>query len=183
MNVSDRTEPTTPAAPAARGAPMPVSGSVPRVRNIHLADAAATDRLAVAVAALARPGDAILLMGDLGTGKTSFARRFIAARAGRALDVPSPTFTLVQAYALPGGAVWHFDLYRLERPGDAIELGIDEAFAEGISLVEWPDRLGGLVPADRLEIALTYGDRPDERHATLTGHGRWAALVARLPHA
>lgn len=183
MNVFHRTDSTTPAALAARGAPMPVNGPTPRIRNIHLADAVATDRLAAAVAALARPGDGILLMGDLGTGKTFFARRFIAARAGRAVDVPSPTFTLVQAYALPGGTVWHFDLYRLERPGDAVELGIDEAFAEGISLVEWPDRLGGRVPADRLEIAFTYGDRPDERHATLAGYGRWSALVACLLHA
>ena len=162
---------------------MATSGQAPRIRKFHLADAAATDRLAAAVAALARPGDVILLKGDLGTGKTRFARGFIAARAGRALDVPSPTFTLVQTYALPGGAVWHFDLYRLERPQDAAELDIDEAFAEGISLVEWPDRLGAAVPADRLEIAFDYGDTPEERRVSLSGFGRWADLASRVSHA
>jgi tRNA threonylcarbamoyladenosine biosynthesis protein TsaE len=183
MTVSDRIDSIAPSAPAARGAPMAVSGHAPRDREIHLADAAATDRLAASVAALARPGDAILLMGDLGTGKTRFARGFIAARAGRALDVPSPTFTLVQTYDLAGGAVWHFDLYRLERAQDAAELGFDEAFAEGISLVEWPDRLAGQVPADRLEIVLAYGMAPEERRATLTGFGRWVGLLPRLCHA
>lgn len=162
---------------------MAISGHAPRIQELRLANAAATDRLAAAVAALARPGDVILLKGDLGTGKTHFARGFIAARAGRALDVPSPTFTLVQTYELPGGAVWHFDLYRLERPRDAAELGIDEAFADGISLVEWPDRLGAEIPADRLEIALSYGDAPEERQATLSGFGRWAEIVPRVSHA
>jgi tRNA threonylcarbamoyladenosine biosynthesis protein TsaE len=162
---------------------MATSGHAPRIQELRLADAAATDRLAVAVAALARPGDVILLRGDLGTGKTRFARGFIAARAGRALDVPSPTFTLVQTYELPGGAIWHFDLYRLERPRDASELGIDEAFADGISLVEWPDRLGGEVPADRLEITITYGAAPEERLVTLSGFGRWTDLALRVSHA
>lgn len=162
---------------------MATSGHAPRRHELCLADSAATDRLAAAVAALARPGDVILLKGDLGTGKTRFARGFIAARAGHALDVPSPTFTLVQTYELPGGAVWHFDLYRLERPQDAAELGLDEAFADGISLVEWPDRLGGAIPADRLEIALAYGDAPEERRVTLSGFGRWADLVPRISHA
>lgn len=162
---------------------MATSGHAPRIQELRLADAAATDRLAAAVAALARPGDVILLRGDLGTGKTHFARGFIAARAGRALDVPSPTFTLVQTYDLPGGAVWHFDLYRLERPRDVSELDIDEAFADGISLVEWPDRLGAEVPADRLEIALAYGGAPEERRVTLSGFGRWADLVPRVSRA
>jgi tRNA threonylcarbamoyladenosine biosynthesis protein TsaE len=178
-----RLDSITPSAPATRGAPMATSGYAPQRHELRLSHAAATDRLAAAVAALARPGDVILLKGDLGTGKTRFARGFIAARAGRALDVPSPTFTLVQTYELPGGAVWHFDLYRLERPQDAAELGIDEAFTEGISLVEWPDRLGEAAPADRLEIALVYGDAPEERCATLSGFGRWADLVPRISHA
>ena len=162
---------------------MATSGHTPRIREFRPADPAATDRLAAAVAALARPGDVILLKGDLGTGKTHFSRGFIMARAGRVFDVPSPTFTLVQTYELPGGAVWHFDLYRLERPQDAAELGIDDAFADGISLVEWPDRLAGALPADRLEITLTYGDTPDERRVTLSGFGRWADLVSRVSHA
>lgn len=162
---------------------MATGGFAPRIRDLDLPDEAATGRLAAAVAALARPGDVILLLGDLGTGKTSFARAFIAARAGRATDVPSPTFTLVQTYDLPSGTIWHFDLYRLERPDDVRELGIDEAFADGISLVEWPDRLGETLPADRLEIALAYGDRAQERRAVLTGFGNWGERVAQVNHA
>src|SRR5271170_7579662 len=113
-----------------------------------LPDAAATAALAARLATLARPRDVVALRGTLGSGKTSFARGFIAARAGRALEVPSPTFTLVQTYDLPAGTIWHFDLYRLVRPDDAIELGIDEAFASGINLIEWPERLGDLLPAE-----------------------------------
>src|SRR4051812_29949378 len=104
-----------------------------------LPDEAATAALAGRLAPLAARGDVVALTGALGAGKTSFARGFIAARAGRPIEVPSPTFTLVQTYDLPSGPIWHFDLYRLERPDDAIELGIDEAFADGISLIEWPE--------------------------------------------
>ena len=93
-------------------------------RRIALADEAATARLAARLAALARPGDVLALSGGLGAGKTVFARAFLRARAGdRALEVPSPTFTLVQAYDLPGGAVWHLDLYRLSDPSEVWEIG------------------------------------------------------------
>lgn len=162
---------------------MPISGHAPRIQEFRLNGEAATDRLAAAVAAMVQPRDVILLKGDLGTGKTRFARGFIAARAGRALDVPSPTFTLVQTYELSGGTVWHFDLYRLDRPQDAAELGIEEAFADGISLVEWPDRLHGDVPGDRLEITFDYGDAPDQRRVSLAGFGRWTDLMSRVSHA
>ncbi len=162
---------------------MPISGHAPRIQELRLNGEAATDRLAAAVAAMAQPCDVILLKGDLGTGKTRFARGFIAARAGHALDVPSPTFTLVQTYELSGGTVWHFDLYRLDRPQDAAELGIEEAFADGISLVEWPDRLRGDVPGDRLEITFDYGDAPDQRRVSLAGFGRWTDLMSRVFHA
>src|SRR6266700_1981101 len=112
---------------------------------IDLPDEAATAALAARIASLARPGDVIALKGELGAGKTSFARAFIRARNGREA-VPSPTFTLVQTYELPGGAVWHFDLYRLHSPEEAWELGIEEAFHAGIALIEWPERLGSLLP-------------------------------------
>jgi tRNA threonylcarbamoyladenosine biosynthesis protein TsaE len=124
--------------------------------EIALPDAAATAALAARVAPLAARGDVVALSGTLGAGKTTFARGFIAARAGRPIEVPSPTFTLVQTYDLASGAIWHFDLYRLERADDAIELGIDEAFADAISLIEWPERLGDLLPARRLDITLAF---------------------------
>jgi tRNA threonylcarbamoyladenosine biosynthesis protein TsaE len=149
-------------------------------RHFALPDPAATASLAAAVARLARPGDVIALHGDLGAGKTLFARAFI----GEA-EVPSPTFTLVQAYEPPegetaGGRIWHFDLYRLQGPEEAIELGIEDAFAEGISLIEWPDRLGALLPAERLDVALDFAAAPEARVARLTGHGRWAALLDKI---
>ena len=100
----------------------------------------ATGSLAASLAVLARPGDVIGLSGDLGTGKTSFARAFIAARAALCgapeEEVPSPTFTLVQTYEMAGETIWHFDLYRLDRAEDAYELGIEEAFADGLCLIE-----------------------------------------------
>src|SRR5690242_6068039 len=125
---------------------------------LNLLDPAATERLAAIIAGQVRPGDAILLSGDLGAGKTHFARAFINALTSAPEEVPSPTFTLVQTYdaAVHGAPVeiWHFDLYRLKSPDETLELGIEEAFAEGIALVEWPDRLGSLKPREHLELRL-----------------------------
>jgi tRNA threonylcarbamoyl adenosine modification protein YjeE len=144
-------------------------------KRLRLPDAAATAALARRVAGLAKPGDVIALKGELGSGKTFFARAFIGED-----DVPSPTFTLVQIYDRPEGRIWHFDLYRLEAPDQAIELGIEEAFADGICLIEWPERLGRLIPHDRLEIALGFATEPEAREATITGTGRWAPLVEAI---
>jgi tRNA threonylcarbamoyladenosine biosynthesis protein TsaE len=126
----------------------------------------------------ARRGDTIALSGPRGAGKTSFARGFIRARAalqgaGAVGEVPSPTFTLVQIYDLPGGAVWHVDLYRLTDPAEVFELGLDDAFADAITLIEWPERAGDLLPADRLDLTLSFGDGPDGRRARLDGRGHW----------
>ena len=135
---------------------------------IFLPDDEATRRLAEQVAARARPRDAILLEGPLGAGKTTFARAFLRALAGDpALEVPSPTFTLVQTYDTPLGPVHHFDLWRLDGPAGLTELGWDDA-REGIVLVEWPDRLGPLLPADALILTLTL-PAGEGREATLAG--------------
>jgi tRNA threonylcarbamoyladenosine biosynthesis protein TsaE len=149
-------------------------------RTVELPDLAATVELASRVAELARPGDVIALAGPLGAGKTVFARAFVAALAGEPVEVPSPTFTLVQTYQLPGATIWHFDLYRLNRTEDAYELGIEEALADGISLIEWPDRLATLLPRERLDVTLAETSTWDGRRAALTGRGRWAALLGRL---
>ena len=133
----------------------------------ELPDEAATATFAARIAALARAGDVIALKGELGAGKTSFARAFIRARGGRDEDVPSPTFTLAQAYDFPDATVWHFDCFRLREPEEAWELGIEDAFRDGISLIEWPERLGSLLPARRLEITLLPGAAPEARRAAV----------------
>ncbi len=143
-------------------------------RRLTLPDEAATAALARRIAGFARPGDVIALMGDLGSGKTFFARAFIGED-----EVPSPTFTLVQIYDRPIGRIWHFDLYRLNQAREAIELDIEDAFAEGISLIEWPERLGPLLPAERLDVALDFLAEPQARSLALTGRGRWAGLLDR----
>ncbi len=146
---------------------------------ISLPDEAATVALATQIAAIAEAGDVIALEGDLGAGKTVFARAFIHARGGGE-EVPSPTFTLVQIYPLAAVEVWHFDLYRLQSPDEAWELGIEDAFAGGISLIEWPDRLGHLLPQDRLEIAFDFAERPGTRRARLIASPAWRARLALL---
>lgn len=113
--------------------------------------------LAARLAGLLRAGDVVTLKGDLGAGKTALSRHIIRALAGFEEEVPSPTFTLVQVYDLPDFTLWHFDLYRLaEEERDILELGWEDARRDGVALVEWPDRLGGLLPPDRLEINIRF---------------------------
>ena len=144
-------------------------------RTIELPDLAATEALAATVAAQARAGDAILLEGALGAGKTAFARAFLRAATGDpALEVPSPTFTLLQSYAAPIGLMHHFDLWRLDGPGGLAELGWEDA-RDGIVLLEWPDRLGPLRPPEALTIALRWTG-PASRQAVLSG---WPGRLGR----
>lgn len=123
----------------------------------------ATEALGATLAARLKPGDVVGLKGDLGAGKTTLARAIIrAAAADPGLIVPSPTFTLVEVYDTPRGSFWHFDLYRLDDPQQVYELGWEEALAEGIVLLEWPERLGRLLPQHlsvTLELASDDGRR------------------------
>jgi tRNA threonylcarbamoyladenosine biosynthesis protein TsaE len=133
--------------------------------SMSLPDERATDQLGATLAARLRIGDVVGLKGELGAGKTTLARAILRAAAEDAqLIVPSPTFTLVEVYETPRGSFWHFDLYRLETPEQVFELGWEEALAEGISLVEWPERLGPLLPK-HLSITLE-----------MDGNGRRALL-------
>ena len=146
---------------------------------IDLADETATTALAARLAPVARPSDIIALKGELGTGKTAFARAFIRA-LGNKDEVPSPTFTLVQVYDVGPTAIWHFDLYRIRAPEDAWELGIEDAFTAGISLIEWPERLGPLLPERRLEITFSFGDQPCARRVSLDPGKEWQSRLALI---
>lgn len=125
-------------------------------REVFLPDAAATLRLGGDIGARLAPGHVVFLIGALGAGKTSLARGIVAAWTGQDEETPSPTYTLAQGYHGPRGGLMHMDLYRLNRPEEAFELGLEDAMQEGAVLIEWPERLGGFAPPGRLEIALSY---------------------------
>lgn len=143
---------------------------------IPLPDLQATGALAGCIAVLLRTGDAVLLEGPLGAGKSALARAVLRALLrDPALEVPSPSYTLVQSYDSPLGPVHHFDLWRLDGPGAMTELGWDDA-QDGIVLVEWPDRLGALRPDGALTVGLMHG-AGDARVASLSG---WPDRLERL---
>src|SRR3954454_14800026 len=157
--------------------PKPVTWTLP------LADLAATERLGRVVAEELQAGDLVTLSGGLGSGKTTLARTIVRALAGdAALEVPSPTFTLMQTYDTVRGPVVHADLYRIGGPGELAELGWDEAAEQAILLVEWPERGGAALGARRLDVALalTLGGAPEARTTTLTGTGAFAPRLARM---
>ena len=136
-----------------------------------LADEKAAAAFGAKLATALKPGAVICLDGPLGAGKTTVSRGIIQAYAG-AREVPSPTFTLVETYDGPHGALWHFDLYRLEKPQDLWELGLEEALEEGIVLVEWPDRAVSILPKDALSISFEILEN-DARRVTLKAPETW----------
>lgn len=144
--------------------------TTPEVR-LSLPEEAATQDLGVALASRLRAGEAICLSGPLGAGKSTLARALVRALTTPDEDVPSPTFTLVQFYDGPDFPLAHFDLYRLTSPDEAYEIGLDEALEDGAAVIEWPERLEGQLPADRLDIEIS--PKGDGREARLVAHGAW----------
>jgi tRNA threonylcarbamoyladenosine biosynthesis protein TsaE len=140
-------------------------------REVVLADEAATRRLGAALARALRIGEAVCLSGPLGAGKSVLARALVRALTRPDEDVPSPTFTLVQFYEADGLSLAHFDLYRLTSPDEAYEIGLDEALDHGAAVIEWPERLAGRLPPDRLDIEIALDG--EARRARLTPHGAW----------
>ena len=144
-------------------------------------DQAHLTRIAELIALKVRAGDLITLTGDLGAGKTTFARALIRALLDDPdAEVPSPTFTIVQSYATPRIEVAHFDLYRLNSPDELDEVGFDDAIATGLALVEWPERAGDRLHGASLDVALAAGPSAETRTVTLTPDGAWAARLERL---
>jgi tRNA threonylcarbamoyladenosine biosynthesis protein TsaE len=148
---------------------------------LDLPDENASAALAARLATRVRPRDVIALDGPLGSGKTSFCRAFIRARLGAGTEVPSPTFTLVEIYGADP-PIWHFDLFRIEKPEDAWELGIEDALADGVSLIEWPERLGALLPRERLDLGFAFAATPGARTLAVAPSPAWAARIADLAH-
>ncbi len=150
-------------------------------RNDLILDEAGLERLAALVTMDLRPGDVIALHGDLGAGKTTFARAAIRAAFGEPeAEVPSPTFSLVQIYETPRGVITHCDLYRIDGEDGAAELGLEEAQARGALLIEWPERAPSMLGEDRLDITLMEIDGGVRRRVTLEGRDGWAKRADRL---
>src|SRR5262245_56113996 len=138
-------------------------------------------RLADLLALKIHRGDLLALRGEVGAGKTTLARALIGALMGEeATEVPSPTFSLAQTYDTPRLGVTHFDCYRLASADEAREVGFDAAIADGAAIVEWPDRIGELLPASRYEIELAQTRQEATRQLTLSGFGDKSASVARI---
>jgi tRNA threonylcarbamoyladenosine biosynthesis protein TsaE len=138
---------------------------------MRLRNEAATAGLGAAIAARLQPGEAVCLSGPLGAGKSTLARALVRALTTPQEEVPSPSFTLVQFYEGPRLRVAHFDLYRLSNPDEAYEIGLDEALDDGAAVIEWPERLAGRLPEDRLDVEIALQGRG--RSARLTPHGAW----------
>jgi tRNA threonylcarbamoyl adenosine modification protein YjeE len=149
---------------------------------IDLPDLEATSAFAARLAPQLRRGDVLLLEGELGAGKTELARALIRARAGASVEVPSPSFTLVQLYELPGLMLGHADLYRLRAADEVHELGLEEVWSRGCLVVEWPERASGLWPEERLRLTLQgpFPGQPQRRLLTLDPTPGWRARLAAL---
>jgi tRNA threonylcarbamoyladenosine biosynthesis protein TsaE len=144
---------------------------VPAEGDFRLPDEAATAHLGAAIARVLGRGEAVCLSGPLGAGKSVLARGLVRALSPGERDVPSPTFTLVQFYAGSTFEIAHFDLYRIARPEEAEEIGLDEALKAGAAVIEWPERLGHHLPQNRLDVEIHIEGAA--RRARLTPHGAW----------
>ena len=151
--------------------------------RLTLASPEETEALAQRLSKSMGAADVILLSGEIGAGKTHFARTLIQALLPYPEDVPSPTFTLVQTYETETLEIWHSDLYRLTSPDEVIELGLIEAFETAICLVEWPDRLEDLAPQSALSMAFEMTENTGERVLNITwDDARWDERMSELSH-
>jgi tRNA threonylcarbamoyladenosine biosynthesis protein TsaE len=173
------------AGPAPKDKPHPLVGAAPAgyggamLRAEHfLSGPEATADLARALAPALGKGDVLLLSGEIGAGKTHFARALIQSLLAEPEDVPSPTYTLVQVYPGPGFEIWHADLYRLSGPDEVPELGLEEAFCDALCLVEWPDRLPRIPPN---ALSLTFSPEGEGRRVVITGGERWQSVAGVRP--
>jgi tRNA threonylcarbamoyladenosine biosynthesis protein TsaE len=146
--------------------------------DFRLDDEAATAHLGAAIGGALEPGDTVCLFGPLGAGKSTLARGLIRALTTPDEEVPSPTFTLTQAYQANQLQLTHFDLYRLKSAAEVHELGLDEALDAGCAIIEWPERLEGALPENRLDVRLEIDG--EARRARLTPHGSFEGRAIDL---
>jgi len=147
--------------------------------EVTLKNISETENLAKKIASLVKIGDLITLDGDLGTGKTSFARFFIRSLTNNKEEIPSPTFTLMQSYDTPNFPIHHIDLYRINSTAEVIELGIEESFDNGVSLIEWPKLAEPIFPSSYLAIELSFLEN-DIRLAKINSFGNWIDRIKAL---
>ena len=155
------------------------------ILKLELQDLAATERFGQFLSVGLVAGDVIALQGPLGAGKSALARALISKLCPYETDIPSPTFTLVQTYDMPDGTpLWHLDLYRIDTQHDAIELGIEDAFLDAVCLIEWPERLGALLPDKCLSININPVvdalDNPMMRRVEITAPAMWDRRLTDL---
>lgn len=146
--------------------------------RVQLCSIGNTQRLAENLSQVVLKGDVFALKGDLGAGKTTFTRFLIQALMGSETHVPSPTFTLVQTYESRNFEIWHFDLYRLKSPEEILELGIEDALLRGVSLIEWPEKMGSYLPQNCLKITFELHD--DKRQILIEGNDEWQMRLKKL---
>ena len=144
--------------------------------HFDLPDLASVTQLAAKIAPLLKKGDVLQLEGDLGVGKTTFTRALITILAGKEIEVPSPTFTLVQQYDLPSFTLYHFDLYRLKNSNELLEIGLEQALTEGVTVLEWPQLAQAFLPADSLVMQLSFSG--EGRQALLQAPAAWLPLLS-----
>ena len=142
-------------------------------KKISLIDLEQTWDFASKLANITNTGDVITFNGDLGVGKTTFIKSFINKLASEDVEVTSPTFNLLHLYKLEKFEIWHFDLYRIKNKEEIFELGIEDAFEYGISLIEWPEIIRNILPRDRLEIEISFGESEFSREIILKAYGTW----------
>ena len=146
----------------------------PTIAHYQLGLESDTFKIAAQLSNIMQPGDVVALWGDLGVGKSTLARSLIQALCGAETDVPSPTFTLVQMYNASNFEIWHMDLYRLNAPEDVFELGVEDAFYDCVSLIEWPNKMGGYLPLNRLDVVMEFDANNKTRKLCLQGDESWA---------
>ncbi|MEH6402885.1 MAG: tRNA (adenosine(37)-N6)-threonylcarbamoyltransferase complex ATPase subunit type 1 TsaE [Sneathiella sp.] len=156
------------------------------ISKITVSNPEQTAKVAAALAPYLKVQDAVSLNGTLGAGKTEFARALIRALCGQELDVPSPTFNLLLTYDCAKGPIYHYDFYRLEDPEEVWELDIEDAYYEGITLMEWSENIGANLPDSMLEILITIPDSDidseegEQREISILGDEDWHTRLSGL---